>query len=548
MSYVALYRKFRPLIFEDVKGQDHIVITLKNQIQQNRLGHAYLFTGTRGTGKTTVAKIFAKAVNCENPAEDGSPCGHCKVCEAINAGNSLNVIEIDAASNNGVDNIREIIEEVAYPPTEGKYKVYIIDEVHMLSTGAFNALLKTLEEPPEYVIFILATTEVHKIPITILSRCQRYDFRHISLDTIADRLRELMDKEGIEAEDKAVRYIAKAADGSMRDALSLLEQCIAFYMGETLTYDKVLNVLGVVDTEVFSKLLRAIIDKNVTATMTLLEEVVMEGRDLRQFVTDFTWYLRNLLLIKNTESMEYILDISSENLELLKEEATMVDDEILMRYIRILSDLSNDLRYASQKRIITEIALIKLCKPEMEEDHSSIIDRLNALEHRMEEGGGASVSPEQLQAMISAQAASMNTGGFVPNAGVGAMAPKKQSLPEAVPEIVQKAAGNWKSIVAQYDYPIMKQFLLNAYVTVDEQNRLVLVYDKSDNQQNQAIIKLSADGVLQDVENFVSETLGSHVSLTLKVNDTMHSRDKLYEDAITAFGNLKNITIETEDF
>ena len=546
MSYVALYRKFRPLIFEDVKGQDHIVTTLKNQIQQNRLGHAYLFTGTRGTGKTTVAKIFAKAVNCENPAEDGSPCGHCKVCEAINAGNSLNVIEIDAASNNGVDNIREIIEEVAYPPTEGKYKVYIIDEVHMLSTGAFNALLKTLEEPPEYVIFILATTEVHKIPITILSRCQRYDFRHISLDTIADRLRELMDKEGIEAEDKAVRYIAKAADGSMRDALSLLEQCIAFYMGETLTYDKVLNVLGVVDTEVFSKLLRAIIDKNVTATMTLLEEVVMEGRDLRQFVTDFTWYLRNLLLIKNTESMEYILDISSENLELLKEEATMVDDEILMRYIRILSDLSNDLRYASQKRIITEIALIKLCKPEMEEDHSSIIDRLNALEHRMEEGGGASVSPEQLQAMISAQAASMNTGGFVPNAG--AMAPKKQSLPEAVPEIVQKAAGNWKSIVAQYDYPIMKQFLLNAYVTVDEQNRLVLVYDKSDNQQNQAIIKLSADGVLQDVENFVSETLGSHVSLTLKVNDTMHSRDKLYEDAITAFGNLKNITIETEDF
>lgn len=548
MSYVALYRKFRPLIFEDVKGQDHIVTTLKNQIQQNRLGHAYLFTGTRGTGKTTVAKIFAKAVNCENPAEDGSPCGHCKVCEAINAGNSLNVIEIDAASNNGVDNIREIIEEVAYPPTEGKYKVYIIDEVHMLSTGAFNALLKTLEEPPEYVIFILATTEVHKIPITILSRCQRYDFRHISLDTIADRLRELMDKEGIEAEDKAVRYIAKAADGSMRDALSLLEQCIAFYMGETLTYDKVLNVLGVVDTEVFSKLLRAIIDKNVTATMILLEEVVMEGRDLRQFVTDFTWYLRNLLLIKNTESMEYILDISSENLELLKEEATMVDDEILMRYIRILSDLSNDLRYASQKRIITEIALIKLCKPEMEEDHSSIIDRLNALEHRMEEGGGASVSPEQLQAMISAQAASMNTGGFVPNAGVGAMAPKKQSLPEAVPEIVQKAAGNWKSIVAQYDYPIMKQFLLNAYVTVDEQNRLVLVYDKSDNQQNQAIIKLSADGVLQDVENFVSETLGSHVSLTLKVNDTMHSRDKLYEDAITAFGNLKNITIETEDF
>ncbi|MDE6938341.1 MAG: DNA polymerase III subunit gamma/tau, partial [Lachnospiraceae bacterium] len=255
MSYMALYRKFRPDGFEDVKGQEAIVKTLKNQIRAKRIGHAYLFCGTRGTGKTTVAKIFAKAVNCEH-TEDGSPCGECNVCRAIAAGVSMNVIEIDAASNNGVDNIREIREEVAYRPTEGRYKVYIIDEVHMLSIGAFNALLKTLEEPPEYVIFILATTEAHKIPVTILSRCQRYDFKRISIETISARLRELIDKEQWDVEDKAVRYIAKMADGSMRDSLSLLDQCASFYIGERLTYDHVLEVLGAVDTEVFSRLLR----------------------------------------------------------------------------------------------------------------------------------------------------------------------------------------------------------------------------------------------------------------------------------------------------
>lgn len=243
MSYTALYRKFRPQEFEDVKGQDHIVTTLKNQIKADRIGHAYLFCGTRGTGKTTIAKIFAKAVNCEHPV-DGSPCGECPTCKAIAAGSSMNVIEIDAASNNGVDNIRQIREEVEYRPTEGKYKVYIIDEVHMLSIGAFNALLKTLEEPPSYVIFILATTEAHKIPITILSRCQRYDFRRISIDTIAGRLTDLMEKEQVNVEERAIRYIAKAADGSMRDALSLLDQCIAFYLGQELTYEKVLEKIG----------------------------------------------------------------------------------------------------------------------------------------------------------------------------------------------------------------------------------------------------------------------------------------------------------------
>ena len=385
MSYTALYRKFRPQEFEDVKGQEHIVTTLKNQIKADRIGHAYLFCGTRGTGKTTIAKIFAKAVNCEHPV-DGSPCGECPTCKAITAGTSMNVIEIDAASNNGVDNIREIREEVAYSPTEGKYKVYIIDEVHMLSIGAFNALLKTLEEPPSYVIFILATTEAHKIPITILSRCQRYDFKRITIDTIAARLSELMEAEHVEVEEKAIRYVAKAGDGSMRDALSLLDQCIAFYLGQKLTYDHVLEVLGAVDIEVFSQMLRKIMEKDIPGVIGLLEELIIQGREPGQFVVDFTWYLRNLLLVQSSDNMEDVLDISSDNLTLMKEEAQMIEASQLMRYIRVFSELSNQIRYATQKRVMIEIALIKLCKPEMEEDYASLAERIAQLEKKVEEG------------------------------------------------------------------------------------------------------------------------------------------------------------------
>ena len=441
MSYTALYRKWRPTSFEEVRGQDHIVKTLKNQINSGRIGHAYLFCGTRGTGKTSIAKIFARAVNCEHPV-DGSPCGECSMCRQIAEGASLNVVEIDAASNNVVENIRDIREQVQYPPTDGRYRVYIIDEVHMLSIGAFNALLKTLEEPPSYVIFILATTEVHKIPITILSRCQRYDFKRISIDTIAGRLAELTQAEQIDVDDRALRYVARAADGSMRDALSLLDQCVAFHFGEKLTYDNVLEVLGAVDNRVFSKLFQAVLASDTKACIREIEEMIIQGRDLSQLVNDFVWYMRNLLIAKTTDEPGDMLDMSEENLAVLKEEATGVDTETLMRYIRIFSELSGQLRYASQKRILVEIAFIKLTTPSMEQNLDSILQRITLLEQKMQE------MPDNLQKLASLAPAAGQAVSSKTAVVETPPEPKKVSLPPAQYEDLMLMRKEWGRIAS----------------------------------------------------------------------------------------------------
>ena len=538
MAYQALYRKFRPQTFEDVRGQDHIVTTLKNQLKNDRLGHAYLFTGTRGAGKTTVAKILAKAVNCEHPL-DGSPCGECRECRAINAGNSMNVIEIDAASNNGVANIREIIEEVAYPPTEGRFKVYIIDEVHMLSPGAYNALLKTLEEPPEYVIFILATTEVNKLPITIRSRCQRYDFHRIPIDTIEDRLRQITDREGVAACDKAIRYIARAADGSMRDALSLMDQCIAFYLGQKVTYDGVLKVLGAVDTEVFSRLLRAVIAKDLTESIHVIGEIIADGREPAQFVSDFTWYLRNLLLLKSGDKMEDALDMSSDNLALLREETQMVTDRVLMRYIRILSDLSGQIRYASQKRILIEIAIIKLCKPQMEVSYDSVIDRLSTLEEKLEEGVPARMS----------RGGSASSGGPVADADhIAPARPEKKKLPAAIPEEVAKLAGQWKNIVASLEDRLLASLLNKALVSVSETGDLLLVYDMGEADQKLAQKKLAQEDSMARLREILAEASGKEVKVKVIGNEDRRPKEQVYTDAIDFFAKKTGIEPVEEDF
>ena len=544
MSYTALYRKFRPSEFADVKGQDHIITTLQNQIRANRIGHAYLFCGTRGTGKTTVAKIFAKAVNCEHPV-DGSPCGECETCRSIAAGTSMNVIEIDAASNNGVDNIREIREEVAYRPTEGRYKVYIIDEVHMLSIGAFNALLKTLEEPPEYVIFILATTEVHKIPITILSRCQHYDFKRISIETITDRMKELMDTEHVEVEDKALRYIAKAADGSMRDALSLLDQCIAFYMGQKLTYDNVLEVLGAVDTDVFSRLLRKVIDRDVAGVLDVVDDLVMQGRELTQLAADFTWYLRNLLLVKTSDNIEDVLDVSTENMAQLKEEAQMIEPDMLFRYIRIFSELSNQLKYATQKRVMLEVALIKLCTPAMENTQDSLLDRIRAVEEKVEKGiDAAAVIQAQGgygagYGQDSAYGGAGGNGAGMPGGGSGAAgsAGVCKELPNAIPEDVQEVVKNFRSIAGEAS-GILRGYLKKARLSLGGDNRLMIVLP---DPLSESVV--GREDHVQELENLIEQRIGKKVEVEVRhVEEGRH-----FEDTFVDIEQKINMEITVED-
>ena len=525
MSYTALYRKWRPHTFDDVKGQDHIVTTLQNQIRAQRIGHAYLFCGTRGTGKTTVAKILARSVNCEAPI-DGSPCGECPSCKQIAAGTSLNVVEIDAASNNGVENIREIRDQVQYPPTEGKYRVYIIDEVHMLSTGAFNALLKTLEEPPSYVIFILATTEVHKIPITVLSRCQRYDFRRITVDTIADRLKELTDAEGMPVEERALRYVAKAGDGSMRDALSLLDQCAAFHFGETLTYEHVLDVLGAVDNSVFRELFLAVVEGRTKDCILKLEEMVIQGRELSQFVVDFIWFLRNLLLLKTAEDAEELLDMSEDNLKLLREDAKLADESTLMRYIRVFSELSNQIRFAAQKRVLIELAFIKLTKPQMEQDLESVLERLAALERQMEEGipaapAGYSERPTETGGMVPVS-------NIVPQAEIpvqgyqASVEPRTVTIPKAQLEDLNMVRNEWGKIVRAMGMSVRPCYRETVVEPAGESCLCIVFSDPMNFHMG------SRPSILGDIERYVEQMYGRSIYFKARLREGGERMDTRY--------------------
>lgn len=382
MAYTALYRKWRPKIFEEVVGQDHITMTLKNQIKSNNIAHAYLFCGTRGTGKTSTAKIFARAINCLEP-QDNNPCNKCEICEGILDENIMDVIEIDAASNNGVDNIRELRENVKYPPSNAKYKVYIIDEVHMLSQGAFNALLKTLEEPPEYVIFILATTEPQKIPGTILSRCQRFDFKRVTYEKIFDRLKYICNNSGIEIEDEALRLIVRNSDGAVRDALSILDQCISFSEGK-LTYDKAIQTLGLVTDEFLFKLTETIYNEDSKASMKLIDELVSSGKDISQFIKDFINHYRNLMMTKMTDNLEEVIDMSRENIDRLKKQGENLDVNTIIRTINILSEAEAQIRWSSQPRVLLELVVVKLIQPRLDSSYEGLIDRIKRLERQLE--------------------------------------------------------------------------------------------------------------------------------------------------------------------
>ena len=515
--YLALYRKYRPQTFEDVRGRDAIVRTLRNQISAGRTSHSYLFCGTRGTGKTTIAKIFAKAVNCENP-QNGNPCGECAVCRAIDADANLNVVEMDAASNNGVDAIRGIVDSVAYSPTAGCRKVYIIDEVHMLSNAAFNALLKTLEEPPEYVIFILCTTEPNRLPVTILSRCQRYDFGRLTAATIEGRLREVAQAENLSAEDRALHYIASAADGSMRDGLSLLDQCNAFnYGSELLTYDKTLEILGAVDRSVFSELYRKMREGDAAGALSQLDAALQQGRELTQLTADLIAYLRDLMLLKASEKTHGMLDVSGEDLTRMLADARESELPQILRDIRIFSELAEQIRFSGSRRILTEAAVIRVCRPAMDTDHNALLGRMHELEKNLRrdeqiiaelhdrlavQGKSGAFVPQGMQegdpenAGAQAQAAASpdrsphtlaHVSPLTPRApggeltesadrAPGALAPRTRPvLPSAVPEDIRRVVAGWQRLYSGLQDGSLKGYLHDAHLELSADGKRLVI-------------------------------------------------------------------------
>ena len=373
MGYTALYRKFRPMRFDEIVGQEHIVKTLKNQILADRIGHAYLFNGGRGTGKTTAAKVLARTVNCLNPQE-GEPCNECEVCKSALDGSLTDIVEMDAASNNSVEDVREIREAVNFLPTKAQYRVYIIDEVHMLSTGAFNALLKTLEEPPKHVKFILATTEPQKIPATILSRCQRFDFKRISNEDIIRRLKFVCEESKIQISEEALNLVATLAEGGMRDALSILERCNQD--GEDkIDGDKIRNLVGIPKITFIKQITQGIIYKDVSSTLEVVESVLKEGKDLNNLLWEIIKYIKDILLFKSTGKTE---TYSKEEIEDIKSLAEKISKEDLINLICDLSELENSMKLSTQKLIIFQTGIIKLCNNvELRKDDNSTIKPIN---------------------------------------------------------------------------------------------------------------------------------------------------------------------------
>lgn len=551
--FLALYRKYRPQTFDDVRGRDNIVRTLKNQIITGRTSHSYLFCGTRGTGKTTIAKIFARAVNCEHP-EGGNPDGTCPSCRAIAEGASLNVIEIDAASNNGVDDVRNIIDGVRYSPTSGKKRVYIIDEAHMLTGAAANALLKTLEEPPEYAIFILCTTEPNKLPITILSRCQRYDFGRLSTEVIEGRLEEVCGREGLAVEERALHYIAGAADGSLRDGLSLLDQCCAFnYGNDTLTYDKTLDILGAVDAAVFSDLYRCVHKGDARGALQILDKILAEGRELVQAVTDFVWYLRNLMLLKASEDTAKDLDVSKENLARMLEDARGTDsmDEIV-RDIRVLSELSSRIRFSGSRRILTEAALIRLCEPEMDTDLTAVRTELSRMRQRVEKDEKKLAELEKNGIVVQGAAGTgasgdaqgaggILQGGAGGNGSAGAAGRhEKPPLPRALPEELVTVSRNWPKILAEGKNDRMSGYLKGANLSVAEDGTLLIVL------ANRIAVQQFADGKsaeAEDLSRMLTEATGKEVPWEVRLVDKAEDFQENYWD----LADVVNMQIDVDD-
>ncbi len=432
--YQALYRKWRPRTFSDVCGQDTVTTALKNELKTGRLSHAYLFTGCRGTGKTTCAKILAKAVNCLSPVE-GDPCGQCALCRGIDDGSVLDVTEIDAASNNGVDSIRELREEVSFTPVSGQYRVYIIDEVHMLSAGAFNALLKTLEEPPAHVIFILATTEAHKLPATILSRCQRFDFNRIAAEAIADRLRYVAAQEGLELADEAALLLARLADGALRDGLSLLDQCAA--VSSHIDAATVVAVTGMAGQDTLAALTACVGRRDGAEALTLIDRLYQSAKDMERLCAEWISYVRNLMILSSVGDPGQLIVAAPDSLRQMREQADSLGLPLILHILTVLQDTLERLRGGAARRVEMEMAVLRLCDPRLDSSTAALLDRLATVENALR--AGAPVAPTTPAPKTEIPSAPPTLGSPAVSAAPAPVAPDEPDLPPPPPPVVEES-------------------------------------------------------------------------------------------------------------
>ncbi|MBQ8526815.1 MAG: DNA polymerase III subunit gamma/tau [Clostridia bacterium] len=548
MAYQALYRKWRPLTFDDVIGQSHITDTLKNEITENRLAHAYLFTGTRGTGKTSTAKILSRAVNCPHSV-NGNPCNECEICTGILSGAVLDIIEIDAASNTGVDNIREIIEQCQYASASTKYKVYIIDEVHMLSSGAFNALLKTLEEPPAHVIFILATTEIHAVPATILSRCQRFDFSTISTADLVSAMSRILENEGISAETDALEYVAYLGNGSMRDSLSILDRCIAF-KSTGITYDDVVGIVGALDDTYLYQFARYIAANDTAALLSSFDQCVAAGKSLDNFSSDMLNCYRELLKFMII-GKEY--KTSARRYKLICETVTMYTQEKLVRCIYLLTDLVRDLKFVSNPRVLIECTLIKMANPAFEVSEASILDRIAAIEKKLASGAFVQQSQPAEQPKAPAMTAEEEYAMFgdvppeEPSYDVppipGDMPAQQESSSEPAggqqpasgdPAIIN-IINNWSDIITEVQKSNQLVMYLHISLAVPraQGNSLVLMFEDQDNKNS--FDKTAEKAKLADI---IESVTGKHPEIICILKDEADFKEAEQSKADDIFANL----------
>ncbi len=519
MAYVALYRKFRPKKFSELVGQEHIIRTLSNQLESGRIAHAYLFAGPRGTGKTSTAKLFARAINCTSP-ENGDPCGECDACQAFMADDNMDIIEIDAASNNGVDNIREIRDKVVFAPAHGKYKVYIIDEVHMLSGGAFNALLKTLEEPPQHVVFILATTEIHKLPATILSRCQRFDFRLISSSVIFDRLKYVLKESDAEFEDSAIDLIAKSASGGMRDALSLADVCLA-YCGNKVTLEDAMNVLGISDRSFVFSFADALISSDSALALKKCRDLESEGKDIGVFALELMEHMRDIMLCIYAPLSEEITSLPLEMQEKLKKQAEKANGERILRAIEILSKLESEIKLHSRPEIQLETAVVRICTPQLESDLSAIEDRLNLLENKIKNGVTVSKTDDLP---------------WIEEKPVVKEAPKpKAEVPKPQPKAKAPASGHWSAVtlkIKQVDLPLYMMIRsFDGMIQGDKFN----IYIPESAKHKEALITNNIDSITSAVKEVCGQDLRVLTVIGEKPKDEQDSGNDLMSAALDLF-------------